>query len=78
MSYVKDNFLPNEKILYSANIHSAVFLNATGTFIFTIFIFIFSLNLASQSPTNSTSIALSIVASMFLFISLIFSLLQSF
>jgi uncharacterized membrane protein YdbT with pleckstrin-like domain len=33
MSYVQDNLMPNEKVLYSARIHPAVFLPAGITFI---------------------------------------------
>jgi len=33
MSYVQENLMPNEKILYSARIHPAVFLPAVATFL---------------------------------------------
>ncbi len=33
MSYVQENLMPNEKVLYSARIHPAVFLPAVATFL---------------------------------------------
>jgi len=40
MSYIEKNLMPNEKILYSAKVHPAVFIPATTLFVFTILMLI--------------------------------------
>ena len=60
MSYIKDNLMPNETILYSARVHAAVFLRPVITFLVTLVIFIYALNMpgmtsiirAGPSPLN--------------------------
>ncbi len=37
MSYIKDNLMPNEKILYTAQVSPMIFLAPTIVFVFTIF-----------------------------------------
>lgn len=55
MSYVKDNLLPNEKILFTARIHPAVFLPSAFTFVLTIGFFIYGLSsVAVVSGAEST------------------------
>ena len=67
MSYVDDNLMPNEKVLFSARIHPAILLPAVLSFLFTILFVIltFSVSVQGGSP-NSTSTAIS---SMFLCLS---------
>jgi len=48
MSYVQDNLMPNEKILFSARIHPAIFLPAVVSFIASSAIVVFSLSWGSQ------------------------------
>ena len=48
MSYVKDNLMPNEKVLYTARVHPAVFLPSIVLFVMTIFIFIYGLSNAAM------------------------------
>jgi len=80
MSYVKDNLMPNEKILFTARVHPAVFLPSMVVFILTIAVFIYGLSKAtivdkiSSTPTVIT--ATSIVGSALLFLSALM-LLQS-
>ena len=57
MSYIQDNLMPNEKILFSARVHSAVFLSSIVTFIMSIVVVIFSLSLASQQNTGASLLA---------------------
>ena len=67
MSYVNDNLMPNEKVLFSARIHPAIFLPAVITFFFTIAIGIFAFSLASQGGSGTST--LSAVSGVFLCIS---------
>jgi uncharacterized membrane protein YdbT with pleckstrin-like domain len=46
MSYVKDNLMPNEKVLYTAHVHPAVFLPSLFSFVMTIALFIYGLSSA--------------------------------
>ncbi len=53
MSYVEDNLMPNEKVLFSARIHPAVFLPAVVSFIASIvFAFIASGPTRQQDPSG--------------------------
>jgi uncharacterized membrane protein YdbT with pleckstrin-like domain len=52
MSYIQDNLMPNEKVLFTARIHPAVFLPSVVSFIFTILVFIYGF---SQAATISTA-----------------------
>ena len=47
MSYIEDNLMPNEKILFAARIHPAVFLPALFSIILTITFFIYGVNNAA-------------------------------
>ena len=49
MSYVNDNLMPNEKVLFSAQFHPAIFLPAVVSFLFTILIGIFAFSPAGQT-----------------------------
>jgi uncharacterized membrane protein YdbT with pleckstrin-like domain len=44
MSYVKDNLMPNEKVLFTARVHLAIFLPSIFTFLITFAFFIYGLN----------------------------------
>jgi len=55
MSYVNENLMPNEKVLFSAHIHPAIFLSSVFSFVFTIAAGIYAFSLAGQqSPAGST------------------------
>ena len=47
MGYVKDNLLPNEKILFTARVHPAVFFPSVFVFVMTIALFIYGLSNAA-------------------------------
>jgi hypothetical protein len=53
MSYIRDNLMPNEKILFSARVHPAIVLPSGLSFIGSIAFVVYSLNTASQN--NATS-----------------------
>ena len=60
MSYVKDNLMPNEKVLFTARVHAAVFLPSITSFVMTIALFIYGLSKAvvvgkSGSPPPVTT-----------------------
>ena len=46
MSYVNDNLMPNEKVLFSARIHPAIFLPSVISFVLTVAIFIYAFGAA--------------------------------
>lgn len=52
MSYIQDNLMPNEKVLFKARIHPAVFLPSIVSFMLTIVIFIFGLSQAAVISTT--------------------------
>jgi uncharacterized membrane protein YdbT with pleckstrin-like domain len=54
MSYIQDNLMPNEKILFSAKIHPAVFLRSILLIVVTIIIFIIGLNNTEITSSGST------------------------
>ena len=70
MSYIKDNLMPNEKVLFTARVHPAVFLPSIISFVMTIFVFIYGLsNAATFSKASSPhpqDTAGNLVGSMFL------------
>lgn len=82
MSYVKDNLMPNEKILYTARVHPAIFLPSFFTFLITIVIFIYGVSnstIVSEvgSPTpqvNSNNLMGSMMLCFFVFL-LLYSVL---
>src|SRR5512138_2483809 len=47
MSYIRDNLMPNEKVLFTARIHPAVFLPSIVSFILTILVFIYGFSQAA-------------------------------
>ena len=47
MGYVEDNLMSNEKILFTARVHPAVFLQSIVVFIFSIFLFIYGFSKAA-------------------------------
>lgn len=52
MSYIQDNLMPNEKVLFTARIHPAVFLPSIVSFILTIALFIYGLSQAAVVSTT--------------------------
>ena len=70
MSYIQDNLMPNEKVLFTARIHPAVFLPCVVSFIFTILVFIYGFSQAATISTTSapppTIIEAKTIAGMFL------------
>jgi uncharacterized membrane protein YdbT with pleckstrin-like domain len=67
MSYVNDNLMPNEKVLFSARIHPAIFLPSVVSFLLTIALFIYAFSSAGQG--NSSTTTLSAISGMFLCLS---------
>jgi uncharacterized membrane protein YdbT with pleckstrin-like domain len=63
MSYVNDNLMPNEKVLYNARIHPAIFLPSTLSFVLTIAIGIYAFTSARQPGTSV--LALSSISAVF-------------
>ncbi len=55
MSYVQDNLLPNEKVLFSAYVSWAIFIPAGIAFLGGIGFFLYYLNIAAQKTNNSWS-----------------------
>jgi uncharacterized membrane protein YdbT with pleckstrin-like domain len=53
MSYIQDNLMPKEKILFSARVHKAVFLPAVISLIASIAFLIYALRTASQKTETS-------------------------
>jgi len=49
MSYIKDNLMPNEKVLFTARVHPAVFLPSIFVFVMTIAFFIYGLRNAAEN-----------------------------
>ncbi len=56
MSYIQDNLMPNEKVLFSARIHPAIFLSSAVYFIITLVFFILSLSLSVTQVTPGSSL----------------------
>ena len=57
MSYVQDNLMPNEKVLFSARIHPAIFLPAVFAFIISIAILIFAVSLGTQQDVGASMVS---------------------
>jgi uncharacterized membrane protein YdbT with pleckstrin-like domain len=66
MSYVKDNLMPNEKILFSAKVSGAIFFQSIFLFIVTLVFFIIGASLQDQS-----SVMVFCLGSLFLFFCLL-------
>lgn len=75
MSYVKDNLMPNEKVLFTARVHPAVFLPSIVSFIGSIafFIYIISTAIKVDADANILGFVL-LVAGLFFFCSIILGL----
>jgi uncharacterized membrane protein YdbT with pleckstrin-like domain len=67
MSYVNDNLMPNEQVLFSARIHPAIFLPSTISFVLTIALGIYALTSAGQPGTSV--LVISAVSEEFFFLS---------
>jgi uncharacterized membrane protein YdbT with pleckstrin-like domain len=56
MSYIKENLMPNEQILFTARVHLAIFLRSIITFIFTLMLFLYGIsNAVTVSTPEGTS-----------------------
>jgi uncharacterized membrane protein YdbT with pleckstrin-like domain len=54
MSYVEDNLMPNEKVLFSARIHSAIFLPTIISFLASAAIVVISINMGGQNNSGAS------------------------
>lgn len=69
MSYVNDNLMPNEKVLFTARVHPAVFLPSLAMFFLSIFVFIYGMsNMGIFSEADSSTVipGAAVMGSMFL------------
>jgi uncharacterized membrane protein YdbT with pleckstrin-like domain len=57
MSYVQDNLMPNEKVLFSARIHPAVFMPAIVSLVMSIAVVVYAFSLASQQDSEASLLA---------------------
>ncbi|MCS6880467.1 MAG: PH domain-containing protein [Oscillochloridaceae bacterium] len=57
MGYIQDNLMPNEKILFTARVHPAVFLPSVFSFIASIGFFAYALSTGSQGDVASGLLA---------------------
>jgi uncharacterized membrane protein YdbT with pleckstrin-like domain len=57
MSYVNDNLMPNEKVLFSARVHPAIFLPAVISFLFTIAVGVYAFGSAGQAGAPAASLS---------------------
>ena len=56
MSYVQDNLMPNEEVLFTARIHPAIFLPSMVTFLITLIFFLLGLSwVATSNPSSKPS-----------------------
>jgi len=62
MSYIEDNLMPNERVLFTARIHPAVFLAPVLTFIIAILVFANSVGNARATNPQGTRTAVSLMA----------------
>ncbi len=67
MSYVEDNLMPNEKVIFSAKISPVVFMSPAIAYIFLLIIFYISIQILSNKDQIS-----GIIGSFFCFLSIIF------
>lgn len=72
MSYVEDNLMPNEKVLFSARIHPAVFLPAVVAFVGSILFAFLASGVVGQRDPNASALntAMLCITGMFFFWSL--------
>ena len=61
MSYVKDNLLPNEKILLTSKISNAVFLFPIMIFLFSLFFLGFSRYMGSNKGESAAVFAFTLI-----------------
>ena len=73
MSYVKDNLMPNEKVLFTARVHPAVFLPSIVSFVGSIAFVIYTISTASKGDAGAGILAgfMLLIAGMFFFYSII-------
>jgi uncharacterized membrane protein YdbT with pleckstrin-like domain len=57
MSYIRNNLMPNEKILFSARVHPAIFLPSALVFLFFIFSLVYTMILGSRADVSSGMMA---------------------
>lgn len=56
MSYVQENLMPNEEVLFTAHIHPAIFLPSIVTFLITLLFFVLGLSgVAAGNPSSKPS-----------------------
>ena len=69
MSYVKDNLMPNEKVLFTARVHPAVFLPSIVSFVGSIAFVIYTISTASKGDAGAGILAgfMLLIAGMFFF-----------
>jgi uncharacterized membrane protein YdbT with pleckstrin-like domain len=67
MSYVQDNLMPNEQILFTARIHPAIFLSAAITFFFSLAVMVFALTLARRWGGLPSTVVLLMAGVFFLY-----------
>jgi uncharacterized membrane protein YdbT with pleckstrin-like domain len=75
MSYVKDNLMPNEKVLFTARLHFAIFVPSIFAFLITIALFIYGLSNSGMvskagSPTPQVN-SINLMGSMLLCLSVL-------
>ena len=56
MSYIQDNLMPNEKILFSARVHPAVFIQSAVAFAGSIALIVYTLSLAGEKDNPFSGI----------------------
>jgi uncharacterized membrane protein YdbT with pleckstrin-like domain len=76
MSYVKDNLMPNEKVVFKARIHPAIFISAVVSALFGIAIAIFGYGPASHQTSNGTTWTGGVIclAAFFFFLAIVYAL----
>ncbi len=57
MSYIQDNLMPNERVLFTAKIHPAIFIPSIISFLASAAFFVYSFSMAGQN-NSTTSILL--------------------
>ncbi len=68
MGYVKDNLMPNERIIFTARVHPAVFFPAFISFLGCIWFVVFAINTASKGDAGSGVLALSLLVAAMMFL----------
>ena len=76
MSYIQDNLMPNEKVLFTARVHPAVFLPSVVSFVGSIAFVIYTMSTASKGDVTSGFFAIFLlpIAGMFFFSSIVLGL----